>query len=78
MRKDFRLSSTRQLRTFDRALFDFLQGEDEDGSARSVHVSGRPEGGATIRTIDCRCPQTAKALASHIASALTRHFSSRA
>lgn len=71
MRQDFKLSSS-QLRTFDRALFSFLQGAFERPEARSVFVEARPEGEGTVKTIDCRCPVMARELAAEIAEALAR------
>ncbi|MBR9825703.1 MAG: hypothetical protein GYB36_07860 [Alphaproteobacteria bacterium] len=71
MRHDFKLSSS-QLRTFDRALFSFLQGAFERPESRSVFVEARPDGEGTVKTIDCRCPVMARELAAEIAEALSR------
>lgn len=72
MRQDFKLSSSQQLRTFDRALFDYLKRAYERPVSRSVFVEGRPDGEATLRTIDCTCPKMARELAAFIAEALSR------
>jgi hypothetical protein len=72
MRTDFKITSRRQLRSFDRALFDFLKKAYERPVSPSVRVEGRIEGDATVKTIDCNCPQMARELAASIAAALAR------
>ncbi|WP_291842285.1 hypothetical protein [Maricaulis sp.] len=70
MRTDFKITSPRQSRQFDRALFDYLKLAYERPASRSVFVEGRPDGETTIKTIDCNCPKMARELAAYIADAL--------
>ncbi|WP_300529460.1 hypothetical protein [Maricaulis sp.] len=72
MRTDFKITSPNQLRSFDRALFDYLKEVYERPVSPSVRVEGRVEGDATVKTIDCNCPKIARELAASIAKALAR------
>lgn len=77
MRKDFNLSSTNQIRAFDRALFDYLNLVFERPNPRSVFVEARNDGDRTVKTIECNCPETALELAAHIAAALSNRTEGR-
>lgn len=66
----YRLTDPAQRHCFDRALFDFLHRAFEREDAPTIRVHSHQEAGTVVREIECRCPQTAKALAQHIASAL--------
>ena len=72
MRTDFKITSSRQLRRFDRALFDYLKKAYERPASHSVFVEGRAEGEATVKSIDCSCPVMARELAACIAQARAR------
>lgn len=68
----FELENADQLRTFDRAIFEFIKSMECDDGTPVVQIDGYLEEGRAVRAVHCRDKTMARRMASYIASALQR------
>ena len=68
----FEFQNAEQLRTFDRAIFEFLKRVESRDVAPAIQIDGYQEGEHSVRAVHCRDKDMARELARFIGSALQR------
>lgn len=68
----FEFQNADQLRTFDRAIFEFLKTIETRADSPAIQIDGYQAGAATVRAVRCGDKDLARELARFIGSALQR------
>lgn len=66
----FRIKNDAQLRSFDRAIFEFLASIEARSDIPDVQIDGYREGADSIRAIRCKDKETAREIAAFVAGAI--------